>query len=472
MIRSIRKFLLVNLLLTVTLVTSLAVIGNLFLEHKRFLAHLDAQLTLAAYTIQSFLDVEPSPEEIKSMQQRINDIPEALGKINYEDNLDNEGINVLLRSIQFQVWNQHNHLILTSYAARDMPMIIQSDNVGFDNVWKNKVPWRVFSIYNPSTHYHIVVMQPNTTRVQLEKQITWDTLMVMAIIYPFLGLLIWIIVGRGLESVTKTAKELKRRSNPNRLKPIRTTHLPEEIRPMVEELNHLFVRLQKAFLREKRFASDAAHELRTPLAGISIQAELIKDAKNDQERQDAAGKMQKSVDNCSHVIQQLLTLSRMMPESTVNEPIKLNLNALIRQTAENLDAIVTECHSTIDLQLCQPVGYLMGNKTAILILLRNVIDNALRYSPDNTHITVISETNPQHTILKVIDQGAGIGKELQERVFERFYRGNQTSKNPGSGLGLGIVKQIADLHKAIIKLEKCPGDKGFVFSIWFKRHHP
>jgi two-component system, OmpR family, sensor histidine kinase QseC len=470
MIKSIRTFLLVNLLLSVTLITSLAVIGNLFLEHKRFLTHLDAQLTLAAYTIESFLDEKADPDDIISIQKRINEIPEAINRLHYDLSPEMTKLNILLKSIQFQIWNRNNRLILTSYAAPNMPMVIQSENVGFDNVWKDNIPWRVFSIYNPSSGFRIVVLQRNTFRTELEKQITWDSLMVMAIIYPFLGLLIWVIVGRGLESITKTAKELKRRSNPNQLKPLKQKNLPKEIKPLVEELNHMLDGLQKAFLREKRFASDAAHELRTPLAGMAIQAQVAEQASNKKERDKALKSMLKCVDNCSHIIQQLLTLSRMMPDASINQSEKIKLNPLIRESVKNLAQVAETFETQIQIKCLTPSPELEGNKTALLILMRNLIDNAIRYSPKNSVVRVESLIKNGRPIFQVIDQGQGISEKLKERVFERFYRGSQ-DKIPGSGLGLGIVRQIVDLHKADIKLNKGADGKGLCAEIHFKPLH-
>lgn len=470
MIRSIRKFLLINLMLAVTLITAMAIIGNLFVEHKRFIHQLDAQLTLSAYTIESFLDIGATPEELKAMQARIDSIPQSINKINYgHDPNSNQGISALLNSIQFQVWNKDQRLILTSAKAKDIPLVISSENVGFDNVWRDKIPWRIFSVYNPTTGYHIVVMQPSTTRSNLEKQISQDALMVMSMIYPFLGLLIWVIVGRGLESIHRTTTEIKRRSNPNRLKPIKTKHLPIEIEPLVDELNSLFMRLEKAFLREKRFASDAAHELRTPLSGIAIHAELARDAQGEIERQEAFDMLKQSIDHCAHVISQLLILSRMVPETGLQEAKKIHIGQCLDDTIGQLDALIKKHQCDIHVNHTIKDAWILGNPTAIGIMLRNVLDNAMIYSPPSSLLNIIIRQHDQRYIaIDIIDQGPGIPPSMQNRIFERFYRGK--NHTPGSGLGLGIVKQITDLHHGKIQLQNNANGHGLCFTIILPQH--
>ena len=168
MITSIRTFLLVNLLLSVTLSTSLAIIGNVFLEHTEFQTQLDSQLALSAYTIQAFLDEEASNNEIKEIQQSIDEVPNFLANIDYDINQQIKTLNTLLKSIQFQVWNQDDEMILHSYAAPKIKY--HSKKTGFDMIWHDNKPWRTFSIIDKQKSIFIMVMQRHDLRVNLEKK--------------------------------------------------------------------------------------------------------------------------------------------------------------------------------------------------------------------------------------------------------------------------------------------------------------
>lgn len=463
MTSSIRTFLLVNLLLSVTLVTSLAIIGNLFLEHKEFQTHLDSQLTLAAYTIEAFLDEESNQADLKRIQGKIKKLPELINQQNYQYRGEITDLHTLFKSVQFQVWNRQNQLILHSYAAP--PVSLDMENNGFDNVWRNGKPWRVFSTYKADSGMRIVVLQRYDFRVELERKITHDSILIMLITYPFLGLLIWIIVGRGLDSVNRTAREL-RDSDPRRLHPLSKTNVPLEIQPLVDELNRLFKRLKDAFSREQRFAGDAAHELRTPLAAISAQAQVAKQATTDQERKAALSKVLKGVDRSTHVVKQLLTLSRMVPEALQEQMELLGLRELTSEMIAELAPQGMEKNINLSLNAADDLSPIRGNKIALSILLRNLIDNALRYSPEQSAVIVNLFQDMDHQILQIIDNGPGIPDELKQRVFERFYRviGN---KQTGSGLGFSIIKQITDLHEADISLLDAPDDHGLCVQIRF-----
>lgn len=448
MITSIRTFLLVNLLLSVTLSTSLAIIGNVFLEHTEFQTQLDSQLALSAYTIQAFLDEEASNNEIMEIQQSIDEVPNFLANIDYDINQQIKTLNTLLKSIQFQVWNQDDEMILHSYAAPKIKY--HSKKTGFDMIWHDNKPWRTFSIIDKQKNIFIMVMQRHDLRVNLEKKITEDSISIMIIIYPFLGLLIWIIVGRGLQSISTTTEEVRTRDR-NKLTPIALKNIPQEITPLVKELNSLFDRLSQAFFREKRFAADAAHELKTPLAAISAQAQVALQAKTEETRMEAIRKLVLSVNRSTHVIQQLLTLSRMVPESALQGEGIVNLKTVAHDTI--VEIVPNALAKDINLELIanEKTYNLYGNATALSIMLRNIIDNAVKYSFHKSDVKIILTQDETEVTITVIDNGPGVAPELKERIFERFYR-VVGSQETGSGLGLSIVKQIADLHNASIKI--------------------
>lgn len=463
MIPSIRTFLLVNLLLSVTLITSFAVIGNLFLEHKEVQTHLDEQLVLKGLTIQALMSGYEDDKNLQLVKNKIDQIPDIADKFFQST----PGRFPSYEYVQFQVWNKKEQLILHSTKARDVlpPSLLK--NLGLSDAWINDNAWRIFTNYDVQTGITVVVGEQYALRKALETQITRDSLYIMLISYPFLALLIWIIVGRGLDSLKKIAKEVRSRA-PSYLEPVDLESVPSEIKPMIDELNELFVKLREAFLREKRFAADAAHELRTPLAALKTQAQVALKAKNEEERNVALRKVITGVDRSAHVVQQLLILSQMVPEAFRGELIPIDL---VKQASEIIADLVPEALlKNTEIELI-PQGknlIVMGIPTAISILIRNLVDNAIRYTPPGSTIKVELEETPENVVLSVIDNGPGIPEELHERVFERFFRvlGN---KSTGSGLGLGIVQQIAQLHNAKITLETPKTGIGLKISVIFPK---
>ncbi len=463
MTSSIRTFLLVNLLLSVTLVTSLAIIGNLFFEHRGFQHHMDASLQLSAQKIRALL-IDENTTDFKRIQHAIDQVPHNIlassAKPSKRDN-----VQVMLQSTQFQIWDEANTLLLHSFAApaMDPPHLIKN---GFQNIWFNNQAWRIYHLYVPSKQYTISVFQKQNFRMGIENQITEDSIIVMVITYPFLGLLIWIIVGKGLNSIRITTQAIRKRKLSN-LTAIQMANIPTEIHPLIDELNLLFVRLHDAFEREQRFAGDAAHELRTPLAALSTHVQVALNSNNIEDMKQALQKVVYGVDRSTHVVEQLLTLSRMMPNAEINEPIPLDLQILASDMIIELLPHADARSITLALESDIQHAMILGNKAALLILLRNLIDNAIRYSPSDTEVRIKICENSGFVRLSIIDNGPGIKPSLHDRVFERFYRvlGNNTS---GSGLGLGIVKQIVELHRAKIQLSKPEHQSGLQVDIDFK----
>ncbi|MBB71641.1 MAG: two-component sensor histidine kinase [Legionellales bacterium] len=462
MIPSIRKFLLINLLLSITVTTTLTAIGNYILDQKDIQYHLDSLLSQSAMSFMALLNQDFDTSDLLRMQSQLNSIPN-IGKqyaddapfdFEYED------------KFQFQVWNDSGELLIHSANSPLEPLSNFAD--GFSNAKIHNQPWRVFTTRAPQSDLIVVVAERYDTRAELGHRIARDDIYIMLLTYPLLGLLIWIIIGKGLSPLKTAAIEVAKRQSSN-LEPVDLTSVPEEIKPLVDELNKLLLRLEGALEREKRFAADAAHELRTPLAALKGQAQLAIKATDPKEANDALSKLITGVDRCTHIVQQLLTLSRIVPDEEQRiqdaRPIKLR-NVAIEQMAQ---LAPTALEKNIDLELnCKDEKLkVMGNFTALGILLRNLIDNAIRYSPENSFVKVDIYREGKRAILKVTDNGPGIPAELRSRVFERFYRVLGT-KQKGSGLGLAIVQQIASLHKAELLLGTPPTGQGLEIKLVFQ----
>jgi len=464
---SIRTFLLINLLLSVTLITSLAIIGNLFLAHKDIQIQLDAELIRTASRMQAFFSDNLTQRDLMQVQHNLNQLTDPTSVLKQyapEHKAASEAEN----NLEFQIWNKQGRLILHSRQAPKIPL--SNGKNGLTTLWLNGHSWRVNTVYNPINNLTIMVAERSNYRQQLENQLTQDSIFIMLITYPFLGFLIWIIVGRGLDTLKKVAEEVRHRA-PTNLKAVDIESVPTEIEPLVSELNNLFHRLKEAFFRYERFTADAAHELKTPLAALSTQIQVALKADTPEGRNQALLKVLTGVNRSTHVVQQLLTLSRMRPEAGINDPTEINLARMASDVAILLapEAIA----KNIDLELLSPdsKASIIGNITAVSILLRNLVDNAIRYTQKNGKVQIdISETE-NHVILRVIDNGPGIPEEQREQVFERFYRimGNKAT---GSGLGLGIVLQIVKLHKATIELLTPASGKGLEVNVSFLKPSP
>jgi two-component system, OmpR family, sensor histidine kinase QseC len=459
---SIRTFLLINLLLSITLITSLAIIGNLFLEHKDLQKHLNAQLTVGALTIAAFVtDDIVNSRNLAIIQKQINDLPQTAEA--YYENDNKKIVSPTYELIQFQIWDKNHNLLLSSSTAPKQPL--SNGKPGFSTRWIDGQLWHVFTTIVKDSGTRVDVAERSDFREELEGRVTQDSIIIMLITYPFLGLLIWIIVGRGLDSIKQVTSEIRQRA-PSFLEPVDLEAVPREIKPLVDELNILFKRLREAFEREKRFAADAAHELRTPLAALKAQTQVALKATDEKQMRAALSKVLVGVDRSSHVVQQLLILSRMVPQATIKEFEDVNVVKQAREVIAELAPVALEKNTEIELIAPDTDTYIKGYPTAISILIRNLVDNAIRYTPAGSLVKVLIYPEGDYLFLKVIDNGPGIPEELYSRVFERFFRvlGNKTL---GSGLGLGIVQQIVEIHDAQIRLSSPEIGTGLEVTVVF-----
>ncbi|MFZ4076763.1 MAG: ATP-binding protein, partial [Legionellaceae bacterium] len=339
---------------------------------------------------------------------------------------------------------------------------------GFTNIVKDDQKWRIFSTDNKQTGARVILAERDDTRNELGKRIAQDDLYIMLLTFPLSGLLIWIIIGRGLDSLDRVAEEVANRA-PSHLEPVNLQNVPQEIKPVIDELNNLFKRLQNGFEREKRFTADAAHELRTPLAAIKAQAQVALNSQHIDEKNAALQKLIASVNRSTHIVQQLLTMSKLVPE--VPENTTFDTVDLARATRDILAMLAhAAIEKTVELEFKQETDapFVSGNPTILGILIRNLVDNAIRYVKDQGSVLVRVYEENQQIVLEVSDNGPGIPKELHARVFERFYRvlGN---KSTGSGLGLAIVQQICTMHHAHIKLSTPDLGTGLIVRVYFPR---
>ncbi len=461
---SIRKFLLINLLVAITITTTLTAIGNYYLDQKDIQEHLDTLMVISALSYQALLGDDLHQRPLETIQQNLETIPKTIGTY-YQHPIMKDSPEHYLDKFNFQVWTNGGKLLLHSSNAPKMPLTAEND--GFSDKMIDKQKWRVFTAYNEKAGIRTVLAERYDTRNELGQRIAQDDLYIMLLTFPLSGLLIWIIIGRGLDSLDRVAQEVANRET-SHLEPVDIKEVPEEIKPVIDELNKLFNRLKQGFEREKRFAADAAHELRTPLAALKTQAQVALNTNNIDEKNNALQKLIVSVNRGTHVVQQLLTMSKLVPEAVgIYELEEVNLAKISKEVIAMLVPSAMDKSIEIEFESDEkPIPVFRGNPTAISILIRNLVDNAIRYCKEEGRIVVKVSDLQKEIMLEVSDNGPGIPKELQPRVFERFFRvlGNKT---PGSGLGLAIVQQICALHSARVELDSPTEGTGLIVRVFF-----
>lgn len=464
---SIRQFLLVNLLLSITITTTLTAIGNYFLDQQDIERHLDALLAQTTISFQALISDDLHMRNLKRLQTNIDKVPSQSVKL-FNDVGKAHPQYPYKEKFQFQVWSKTDSLLLHSPNAPKVPL--SDGTTGFSLKYIDHVPWRIFTSHDEDSGAYIVVAEQYDLRSELAHKIARDDIYIMLLVYPLLGLLIWVVIGRGLRSITEIANQVKDRV-PTYLEPVDIETVPKEIKPLIDELNKMLSRLQQGFYREKRFASDAAHELRTPLAALKTHVQIAKRATDPADKDEALKHVLIGIDRATHVVAQLLTLSRMHPEvAALEDMVPVELQKLAQQMVADLapEAVAKK----IDIELIAPKDNLCieGNATALSILIRNLVENAIRYSGNNSTVKISLSAAPDTVTLCVLDNGPGIPAELRSRVFERFFR-VLGSKVSGSGLGLAIVKQIVELHHAQITLGSGPHNRGLKIEVAFPRVH-
>ena len=464
---SIRKFLLINLLLAITITTTLTAIGNYYLDQKDIQDHLDTLMAISALSYQALLGDDLHRRPLVKIQNTLDTIPQKIDSYYQRRYLNDDLPENYFDKFNFQVWTNGGKLLLHSAGAPKIPLTSEVD--GFSDKKVSDQDWRVFTTYNDRPGVRTVIAERYDTRNELGHRIAQDDLYIMLLTFPLSGLLIWIIIGRGLDSLEKVAEEVSNRA-PSHLEPVGLQEVPEEIKPLLDELNKLFYRLKEGFEREKRFAADAAHELRTPLAALKAQAQVALNSNNMEEKNQALQKLIASVNRSTHIVQQLLTMSRLVPEANdCHEKEEVNLNKLTREILAMLAPSAVEKQVELEFYHDESLPLIYGNPTTLSILIRNLVDNAIRYSNEHGCVKVSLYKENHDIVLEVYDNGPGIPKELRARVFERFFRvlGN---KSPGSGLGLAIVQQICDLHGGKVLLSAPETGTGLIIKVYLPVH--
>ena len=334
-----------------------------------------------------------------------------------------------------------------------------SEQTGFSTIRHDGETWRLYTLVADRTI--IVSAQPTDIRVGLAFSSALHILQPLVLLLPFLAIAVWLVVGQGLSSLNRTAKFVAQRS-PTSLAPIPTQGLPQEALGLVNALNGLLTRLQESLESQRRFASDAAHELRTPLTALKLQIQLAERAKTPEAQHKAFSRLHEGIERATRLVQQLLTIARLDPDATQKPFVAVALEKVLQSTHDELSVVAEQKAITITTDL--QATTVNGMEDALKLLVTNLTDNAIRYTPEGGKIRLrVTQVN-NRAIIEISDNGPGIAAEERDRIFDRFYRALGT-KTQGHGLGLAIVKRIVELHQGEIRVEDGLEDRGTTMRI-------
>jgi two-component system, OmpR family, sensor histidine kinase TctE len=317
-----------------------------------------------------------------------------------------------------------------------------------------------------NSHVYVMVGETLKKRTLMANEIVFSMLLPQMVIVLLVSALLFLGIKRGLLPLDRLKTELSER-NINDLSPVGNVKLPAELRPLINTFNDLLARLSSIVVKQQRFISEAAHQLKTPLAGLKTQAELALREENPTKISHALGQINQASGNLSHLVNQLLSLAKAEPEGTASATME---TIDLRQLAQKVtgDWVSTALQKNIDLgfETKLQTALIQANTILLREMMNNLIDNAIRYTPVGGKITVGVKEVLSKLILYVQDNGIGIADDNQSLVFERFYR-VLGSQQDGCGLGLTIVQEIAERHKAAVAVSSKGEGKGALFTVTF-----
>ena len=349
--------------------------------------------------------------------------------------------------VAFQVWHEGSLVLRSPNAPREP---LSHNRRGFETLQIDGADWRVFAARGAEHDVQVYVAEQADSRRAILWALMRSTLWPMALALPLLALLGWWAVRRGLAPLQRLSSSLAQRA-PQALDGVTLDNPPAEMRPLVEALNGLFARIATLLESERRFTADAAHELRTPIAGIRTQAQVALGADDLGERRHALQATLAGCDRATHLVDQLLTLARLESTSAA-AGLSTDLGRLVQGVVADLASAALAKQQTIELDapdLCE----VQGDDTLLGILVRNLVDNAVRYSPAGARIRVRITASASQTLLVVEDSGPGLGDDDLRRLGERFFR-VLGSDQPGSGLGWSIVRRIASAQSVSLSASR------------------
>ncbi|MES2283813.1 MAG: ATP-binding protein [Pseudomonadota bacterium] len=391
----------------------------------------------------------------------------------FEEGTDGNGFDLYV-----QIWGPDGTQLFRSSRSTLPPRAV----LGFSDVEANGNRYRVYSLQTPLQTVQIA--QDLSARTARARALAARAVFPFALLTPLLMLAVWWVISRSLAPIERARKQVAQRAADD-FSPLPNTDLPDEVRPLVDELNLLFGRVRGAFDAQKNFVADAAHELRSPLTALKLQAQALrKPDENPAEREAGVARLNQGIDRAIRLVEQLLALARAEAAGT---PTGATPHAALQDVVKLAvaDVLPHAQHRQTDLgvvgDLPQAPVQVSGQPEALRVLLRNLLDNAVKYTPAGGRVDVSLQLDRGQPLLRVEDSGPGIAEDERERVFDRFFRGSQTVaaantgegvQATGSGLGLAIVQAIAAQHGATLQLGRSERLGGLQVDVRFPAGAP
>jgi two-component system, OmpR family, sensor kinase len=360
-----------------------------------------------------------------------------------------------------QVWSNDGTPVFKSI---DLPGLPPRAAPGYSDAKVDDTLYRVF-VAASATHT-IQVAQDLAVRRAMARTMALRTTVPVAFVAPLLMAVVWWMVSAALAPLARVRTQIARRQADD-LSAVDEADLPDEVRPLIDELNLLFRRLRQAFDAQQSFVADAAHELRSPLAALRLQVQALARTHDGAAQQVAMSRLGAGIDRATRLVEQLLALARQQANAVRGGAEQgVSLTDAVRL---EIDEAAAAAHAAlVDVRLARADEvFIDGYAEALRILLRNLIDNAIKHTPAHGAVAVEVVRDARGAVLRIEDSGPGIPPEERERVLDRFYRvaGNASS---GSGLGLAIVKAVADMHGARIQIDASPRLGGLRVEVAFQ----
>ena len=357
----------------------------------------------------------------------------------------------------FRVW-KGKRLVMISDGA--LGTVVPRQKPGFSTIKNKDQRWRIYNLPIADTNFAIEAGEKIVLRRTLVHNILFDLATPLLLLVPLIGVLIWLGIGAGLGTIRALIEQIRHRS-PDDLSPLTLGDVPRDLTPLGISINHLFTKLSHSIMAERRFAEHAAHHLRTPLAALKLQLQLLTNISNASARDSLLNDLTASVDRASNLVGQLLTSTRISHQPIART--ELSWRQMCLNIIEELAPVAAQKNIALSLD-AEGDFPVLADETLLRLITGNVIENAIKYTPENGKVAIALEEDNEMQCCRVTDTGPGIPAEERPLVFERFYRVG-TPKAQGTGLGLAIVAESIARLSGKIHLLSAPDLPGLMVEI-------
>ena len=427
---------------------------------------------LATITVVSFLSVlhgyRSSIDKVDELfDQRLIELAEIIVHANQDTLPRDEHSTGVKPSVFFQIWSADKALLARSENAPDIELLASLKSNTFNEVNANEFRWRTFTLKDELLNRWVITAERVDLRYGLADTIVSEAIRPTVVAIPIAALIIWLVIGLGLRPLKQLAQQLSNKRADD-LTPVLLEQSPRELTQLISTTNDLLSRLNAAFTREQQFSADAAHELRTPISALNVQLHNLKQERSLSE--DELRPLSEGIQRMGHVVEQILSLYRNAPDQGLCQQQTVDLYEVAQRVMANEYCQLQKKNQEISL-FAEAGCFIDGDQFALETLVQNLVVNAGKYSPEASKIEVSINKLGDSMTLVVEDSGTGIAEADYERVFERFYRvggDRHDSGEVGCGLGLAIVKHIVVMHGASITLGRSHTLGGLQVNVTFK----